>query len=255
MTNYLKDLAFSATHSNKRLASAYQVLGRPVVDRLVGFVLFLLGAKREDVAQLLKIPVGTFFSLLNRIGHTGLDAFQDQRSARPSLSRPVNREPIQLRKDNDSIHIDFGGGRSLRLPAQDSHRCRVVLLSLLESGLLSSSEVSQALGISGRQTRWLHQKLKEQGALSLLDQRQGQQKPYRITPEIQGEMIQQFVVNVITGKSASGSQLALELKQRCELQLAPRTIRLYLSKLGLPEIKTSLPALLQEVKKTPESAD
>ncbi|MFQ5738735.1 MAG: hypothetical protein ACE5JX_06945 [Acidobacteriota bacterium] len=255
MTNDLNDLTFSETHSKKRLAKACQILGRSVVLRIIGFALFLQGAKREDIAQRLKIPVGTFLSLLTRIHRTGFDAFQDQRSARVSSPPPVHgKQKTSLRKEYDWICVDFGDERSIRMPVKDSHQCRVVLLNLLESGLLSSSQVSQALGISARQTRWLHKKFKEQGALSIVDQRRGQRKEYRFTPEVKAEMIQQFVLNVLTGKSASGQQLALELRRRCELELAPRTIRLHLGKLGLPEIKGSLPALIEEVKKTPESA-
>lgn len=254
MTNYLNDLTFSTTHSHKRLAKAYQIFGRSILDRIIGFVLFLLGAKRQDIAKLLNIPVGTFFSLLTRINRTGLEAFQDQRSAQAASPPAVHKQPTLVRQDNHSIWVDFGDGRSIRIPVEDSHQCRVVLLNLLESGLLSSRQVSQALGISDRQTRGLRKKFKEQGAASILDQRQGQHKDYRVNSQVKGEIIQQFVVNVITGKSASGGQLALELRQRCELELAPRTIRLHLGKLGLPEIKNSLPSLLEQVKKTLDSA-
>ncbi len=64
MSNYPINLNFSKTHSNKRLEKAYEGFGVNVIKRIIGFSLFLLGAKREDIAQYLQIPMGTFLSFL-----------------------------------------------------------------------------------------------------------------------------------------------------------------------------------------------
>lgn len=248
MTDFQEALTFSETHSQKRLAKAYEVFGRPVVVRLVGFVLYLLGAKREGIAELLDMPIGTLFSLLTRLHHVGLDGFQDRRAGRVIVP-PEAASPAQLEIQTDELSIELGEKRRLILPREDVLHCRVVLLTLLENGVLSSPQVSEALGISARHLRLLRRKLRQEGAPSLLDQRQGQQKDYRVDAETKGEIIQQFVVDVIAGKDPSGEQLAEELKERCEKDLPSRTIRLHLNKLGLPALKDSLPALLAEAKK------
>jgi len=61
MSNCPIDLNFSKIHSNKRIEKAYESLGVKIVTRIIGFTLFLLGAKREDIAQYLQMPMGTFF--------------------------------------------------------------------------------------------------------------------------------------------------------------------------------------------------
>jgi len=249
MTNFQDALSFSETHSKKRLAKAYEVFGRPVVRRLIAFVLFLLGAKREDIAHLLDMPVGTLFSVLTRVHHVGIDGFQDRRAGRTTSLPHGTESPALVTVDSEAVSIEWSEGRRLRLPREDSHQCRVVLLSLLENRLVSSSQVSEALGISDRHVRLLRLKLRQEGAFSLTEKRRGQQKEYRIDAETKGEIIQQFVIDVITGKSASGERLAGELKERCEVDVSARTIRLHLNKLGLSGIKESLPALLEEVKK------
>lgn len=249
MTNFQDELSFSETHSTKRLAKADELFGRSVVQRLLAFVFFLLGAKREDIALLLDMPVGTLFSLLTRIHQVGMEGFQDRRAGRTSSPPRKSESPASVKADSDFVSIEWNEGRRLQLPRQDSLQCRVVLLSLLENGLVSSSEVSQVLGISDRHVRLLRLKLRQEGALSFIDQRRGQQKEYRIDADTKGEIIQQFVIDVITGKTASGQRLAEELKERCEVDVSPRTIRLHLNKLGLRAIKESLPALLEEAKK------
>ncbi len=81
MSNCPFDLHFSKTHSNKRIEKAYESLGVKVVNRIIGFTLFLLGAKREDIAKYLQMPVGTFLSFLTRTDRYGLLAFEDRRKS------------------------------------------------------------------------------------------------------------------------------------------------------------------------------
>ena len=50
-------LSFSEVHSAKRVEAASKTLGETVVRRLVAFALFLMGAKREEIAQHLSMPL------------------------------------------------------------------------------------------------------------------------------------------------------------------------------------------------------
>jgi hypothetical protein len=85
---------------------------------------------------------------------------------------------------------------------------------------------------------------------ALLDQRQGQQQDYRLTPEVKAELIQQFAVDVIARGHTSGEAIAAELQQRCQITVPARTVRHHLARMGLPAIKHSLPRLLATVNKT-----
>jgi len=97
----------------------------------------------------------------------------------------------------------------------------------------------------------LAEKLQEEDILALIDKRQGQQKDYRFTPEIKAELIQQFILDIVSEGKTTGKQLSQRLQKRCQFILPERSIRYYVKKLGLKTIKRSLPELLTEVKKTP----
>ena len=197
MANCLNELSFSETHSRKRFAKAYRVFGRAVVHRIVGFALFLLGAKREDIAQALSLPLGTFFSFLNRASRSGIAALVDQRT-RPTPQPPI-RKPglnVTLRVEDDAIHVVFNDDSTVALPKADLLQCKIVLLCLVNAKLLSPQHVSQALGLSERRIRSLKSNFLAQGSPALFDQRRGQQKDYRVTPEVKAEIVQQFVASV-----------------------------------------------------------
>jgi hypothetical protein len=84
---------------------------------------------------------------------------------------------------------------------------------------------------------------------ALIDKRKGQQQEYRFSPEVKAELIQQFVLDIVSSGKSSGKLLADHLQKRCELILSERSIRDHISKLGLSRIKKSLPDLLSALKK------
>jgi len=246
--NFQETLTFPEGLSRERVERATEVFGRPVVLRLVGFALFLLGGQREEIAKLLGMPVGTFFSFLTRLHRIGLDGFRDRRAGR-TLAAAEPPKPTRVEIQGGELAVELPAKKRLRLPRSDPLQCRVVLLNLLESGVLSAAQAAQALGLSDRHLRLLRQKMRQGGALALVDQRRGQQGDYRVDAQTKGELILQFVVAVITGKPATGEQLAKELKEHHQKDLPARTVRLHLSKLGLPDLKETLPTLLADVKR------
>ena len=152
MMNCQEALAFSETHSQKRIARASEVFGRPVVLRLIGFVLFLLGAKREEIAERLDMPLGTFLSLLTRLHRVGLDGFRDRRAGR-ALSAPEVPRLGLVTGEEDALAVVVPANKRLLLPREDSLQCRVVLLNLLENGMVSATAVASTLGLSDRHLR------------------------------------------------------------------------------------------------------
>ena len=251
MLNCLKDLSFSETHAQKRFAAASRIFGEKVVRRIVGFALFLLGAKREEIANSLDMPMGTFLAFLNRASHTGLDAFVDRRR-RPKPATPaMTASPltVALRTGEDTIDVMLNQHTTLPLPKTDALGCKVVLLSLLNAKLLTPPQVCDALDLSDRHVRSLKAQLASEGSMALLDQRRGQEQDYRITSEIKAEIVQQFVANSVAGHPTSSDQIAQDLQERCGVQVSPRTLRHHVSKLGLQAIRESLVELVTAAKK------
>jgi hypothetical protein len=246
------ELNFSKIHSNNRIEKAYESLGVKIVTRIIGFTLFLLGAKREDIAQYLHMPMGTFLSFLTRTDQYGLLAFEDRRKSTyqkaVKIEAPVK---VSLAVTEQNVIIQLGGNnQAIIIPRKNLLQCKVILLTFVNNGLLTVKEVSEVLGFSARHTRDLNVKMHEGDVYWLIDKRKGQIQDYRFTPEIKAELIQQVAANAITGKPTSSRAVSQQIKERCNLVLPDRSVRLHMNKLGLPKISNSLPALVEDLKKT-----
>lgn len=251
MSNCPIELYFSKTHSNKRIEKAHQSFGDKVVTRIIGFTLFLLGAKREDIAQYLQLPLGTFLSFLTRTDQYGLLAFQDRRS---SVSEHVVKTEVPVRislaATEKNIMIKLGGdNQAIMIPRENQLQCKVILLTFVNNGLLTTEQVSDILRLSERRIRDLNVTMHGGDVYELIDKRKGQTQDYRFTPEIKAELIQQVAANAITGEPNSSRALSQQIKERCNLVLHDRSVRLHMNKLGLPKISISLPALVEDLKK------
>lgn len=253
MLNCLDELKFSQTHSDNRIEKAYTLFGENFVNKIIGFVFFLLGANRKQIAKHINIPLGTFLSFLTRIDKIGLLAFGDRRSlgsfqVKQSKSQKFN---VMLKEDENNFKIFLNDDDSpLSLPKTNSLQCKIILLTFLDNGLLSLKEVSHALNFSTVHTRQLCAKLHNQDAYSLIDKRKGQLMDYTYTPEIKAEVIKQFAVNVVTGGSISSKNISKQLNDKHSLRLSDRSVRFHMNKLGLLKIAKSLSVEIENLKKT-----
>jgi len=251
MSNCPINLSFSKTHSDKRIVKAHETFGIDIINRIVGFTLFLFGAKREDIAQYLQMPIGTFLSFLTRIDHYGLSAFEDRRKS-PSIKVVKTEVPLKISLDatDQNVIIQFSGHNdSIHIPRNNPLQGKVVLLTFVNNGLLSAKQVAEVLGFSVRHTRQLNTKMHEGDVDALIDKRKGQTQDYRFTAEIKGELIQQVAANTVTGKSTSSRIISEQINERCNLNLPDRSVRLHMQKLGLPKISKSLLTLVETLKK------
>jgi hypothetical protein len=244
--------SFSQDLSRNRIAQAKSILGEKVVDRILCYALFLLGANRTEISDQLAIPPGTVRSLFRRVNNRGITAFCDQRGKIQSPTNIVHPKPFvpELRINDTELGINLkSNDLVLVIPEANKNQKKVVLLTLLNSKILKRSDVAQALDLSEDRTGKLAKKLVAHDVNGVIDQRRGQQQDFRYTPRIKAEMIQQFVIDIVTERKTSGRRLAQNLDERCQLKLSPRSILHHFSKLGLSQIKSSLPVLLEETKK------
>lgn len=249
---------FSRERSMQRLDRANRVIGRKVVSKLVAFALYLLGAKVEPLAAFSGIGVNTLKALFKRGLVDGLPAFEDRRHGSSSFlprAVPAGSTKAKLIIETEKMVVRLNDNMQIEAQHQNPLQCRTILLTLLESRLLTLEEVAIGLDLSTERVRKLRTKLLGGDVAALMDQRRGRQQDLLVTPEVKAEMIQQFVLNLQTGSSTSSRQLTEDLAERCEISVAERTIRLHMAGLGLRQIRESLPALLGALKKTPELTD
>ena len=244
---------FSHKLSVQRVSQAESVLGEKIVHKILAYALFLLGASRSAISSFLCMPPGSIRSLVLSINNRGLAGLEDQRTKTSSFKPilvDVQALPI-LNAEDAWIKVDFKTSNLvLQIPESNQVQKRVVLLSLLNSGILNRSEVAAVLNLSVDRTKKLARKLEREDIKGILDQRQGQKHDYRFTPEIKAELIQQFIIEAVAKRPTGGEQLAQKLQDRCQLTLSARSILAHISKLGLPNIKDSLTEKLTALKKS-----
>ncbi len=248
-----QNLIFSPRLSKSRMDQAQQTLGSVVVQRILCFALYLLGLNRKAIGKSLDIPPETAKSIIKAVNRDGPAALEDRRHRFSTFLPKALPEPspITLREEEDHIVVDFGvSGRHLKLSRQDPLQLKTVLLSMVNNGFFSKREVARAMKLTPFHTGTLARRFNEEGALSLVDRRQGQKQEYRVTAPVKAELVQQFAVDIITSGQTSGNKISTELKERCNIAVPARTVRYHLAQMGLMEIKQSLPQLLAEVKKT-----
>ena len=235
---------------HQRLSQAEKILGKKVIRRILCFALYLLGFQRNSIAHALDIPTGTVKSVIRAVLHDGLPAMEDRRRSSSSFLPSQKKEVhINVERREHAIHVEFDAAGNLEIPCKNHLQTRVVLLSMLNNNLLSTREVAEILDFSTVHTLNLAHRLHTDDVAALIDRREGQRKEYRFTPEVKAELIQQFVLDTITGGRVSGKLLAEHLNERCQLSLSERSVRDQLAKLGLSEIKRSLTDLLKGAKK------
>lgn len=253
-----REIEFSPEKSRERIARALRVFPPKVLNKILAFSLYVLGAKRRDVAALAGMPDESVKTAVRVLFRDGLPAFRDRRrSAAPRFAEacapPVR---ISARREDEWIVVDFGiEGKRLRIPLAHKIETRTVLLSLLNAGLLSTGEVAATLELSCAHCRDLAGALSRRDVVeSLVDKRQGQKKDYRVGPEKKAEIIRQFAARAVTGHSTSSEVLADLVNEGTEVPLSARTVRWHMNKLGLVGIKKTLPELVSTLKKTRDAA-
>lgn len=249
---------FSPAKAEKRIRKANALLGKNVVRWIIGFALFLLGAKRKAVSDLLGTPYETLNSFIRRIWKDGTKAFEDRRTS--CATPPTPPTPTEhavcaptaiIQEDEIVVHFPHESSVHIRIPYTNTNKvvAKAFLLTLLENQILDSQTVADILGYARNHALYLKREMFAGSKEVLLDGRQGQKQDYVFKPEIKAELILQWSANAIAGKSTASEVLAIDLMERCGLDLSPRSIRYHIQKLGLKNIDVTLPEIIRRLKK------
>jgi hypothetical protein len=171
-----QNLKFDAKLSLQRINTATHIFGVAVIRRILCFSLYLLGITRSSIAKVVEMPTNSVKTIIKNINHNGIPAFEDRRFSNSTfLPRVQEVLPLEvnLTFEEKWINIDLGKeSKKLRLPASNTLQFRTLLLTMLNSGLLSTSQTAEYLELSTVQTRDLAKKMQEKDVGSLLDQKQ-----------------------------------------------------------------------------------
>ncbi len=245
-------LSFSNHYAKRRIALANKVLGKKTVKNLIALALYILGASRKAIAELLDIPYDTFKSFTQRVEQDGITTLFDRRlKYLPVPEVKINPcKKIQARFQDGCLVIDLGAEYTpIKVPSKNVIQVRTILLTMVDNKILDKKTVAELLDYAPIYIQRLSRKLKAYDINVLLDDRQGQIHDYVFTPETKAEVIQQFSANAAVKKKTSSKELAKDINARCGLDLSPRTIRFHIEKLGLSKIRQTLPEIIKSFKK------
>jgi len=250
-------IVFSPSHSNKRIKKVLLVLPELVLKKMLFFSLYLLGARTSVIASLVGMPEESGKTVIKRISKGGLPALGDRRQSTKAheyqLPTPViQSKQLSVITDGDSCLITFfDTEQQVKILRKHKVHLRSVILTLLQAGLISAQTASSTLGITAAHCLDLSEKLlNEDVAKVLLDKRKGQTSDLLVDHQVKAELVQQFAARSIAGYSVSGKALAEAVNDSLHTVISDRAIRWHMKKLGLIEIKKSLPNLVKSLKKT-----
>ena len=252
-----QDIVFSQKQSQKRIEKALRVFPSQVLKKILFFALYLLGARLNVIASLVKIPEESGKTTINRVMRDGIPAFRDRRQSAKTyeLQLPTPQEhQASVLIEGDCCTITFGNmNHQLKIPQSHQVHLRSVLLSLLQANLLSVHTVSSALDLTAAHCRELSAKLVNDGVTEvLIDKRKGQKQDFRVDLSVKAELIQHFAARAVTGYSTSSQALTKLINDTQKTTISSRTIRWHMNKLGLMKIKKTLPRLVETLKKNPD---
>jgi len=254
-----QNMVFSPKHSQNRIEKALQVLPELVVKKILFFALYLLGARMNAIALLVDMSEESGKTTISRMLRDGIPALRDRRySAKacgPLLPPSPPQEPQVSVTTEDGFCVITFANSNQQLKILQSHRVHLksVMLSLLQADLISIHTASTSLGITVAHCRDLSQKLLHEGVTEVLvDKRKGQKHDLRVNPQVKAELVQQFAARSIAGYSVSSQELTEIINDKQKTTVSPRTIRWHMNKLGLMDIKKTLPELVESLKKTAE---
>ena len=250
---YCQSLEFSPEVSKQRFEQARRIFGASVLRRILCFALYLLGAKRSKIASVLEMPLESVKTTLRVLNRDGLGALEDRRQSQSTFLPQANNTQalkVAICKDENHFVITFlPTGADVKVAHGNVVQAKTLFLSLLNSGLISSKDVSEVLGLTSSHIRELAKKLDQEDVLGLINKQRGQIKNYRMTPEAEVLLIQQFAAHAVTGKPTSSLVLAQELNKEADINVSARTVRVHTNKLRLLTIAKSLPQLVDTIKK------
>ncbi len=250
-----QNIVFSNKQSQKRIEKALQVFPSQVLKKLLFFAIYLLGARINTISSIVGIPQESGKTTISRVMKDGLPALRDRRQSAETYMSLIPASPQEHQTsvliEEGYCTITFGNSNhQLKISQNNRVHLRAVLLSLLQADLLSIETVSSTLGITVAHCRELSTKLANDDIPEVLvDKRKGQKQNFHVDLQVKTELIQHFAARAVTGHSVSSQVLTEIINDSQKTNISPRTIRWHMNKMGLMDIKKTLPKLVETLKK------
>lgn len=251
---HCQNLSFDQILSARRLKKVQSIFPIKILLNIICLSLYLLGMKRSMIASTLGLSPNTVRTKIRLFLRDGIPAIFDRRKTnvvsqvqeKPGAS-PKRKAVIEQTTEEIVFRIrDI----CIAIPKHNYLQARVVLMTFVQNKVITKAEAAKSLNLSSVHIGYLCNELKNKDIHSFLDKRKGQKQDYIFTPEVKAQLIQIFTINSLTGKKTSGKAIGEKLEAMYETKFSERSVRFHMSKLGLRQIKNTLPVQYELEKKT-----
>ena len=238
----------SILKGQKRLDKAIDRLGEDVVKRILGFSLYTLGYSYEWINKHIGMPEAGMKLIVGEIYDNGVERFIDKRKkdsysinikASPTKSIPSKVTLIE-NSNNEFFEFTSTGPISLNIRKDDHLSKKIISLLFLESNLLNQKEVSEILGCQRQAVHRNQMNLKSMGVKGLYDNRLGQKKDYKYSPDHKSKIIHEFFLAILENKLPSKINITKRLNEKSPDLYSQRSVADHLKKMGLTDNKEQM---------------
>ena len=143
-------LTFSQDLAQQRISKAVTLFGSRLVNKILGYALFLLGMHKPAISLFLDFKEGSLRTTIHTLHTQGLAAFEDGRVKTSTFkSSPPLKITPSLHVDDSCVNVDLGiSNMIIKIPITNHNQIKVILLTLYTNGILPCSDTAQALDLS-----------------------------------------------------------------------------------------------------------
>jgi transposase len=228
----------SLVFGEKRLERAALSLGPDVLQRLIIFVLYILGFNRDLIARLFGYQVSGVKTLVDRVFDNGLEGLYDHRRTGGAAEK---KDIVTVTDAEDHKQVNISGA-VISVPKHDLLARKIIGVMLAESELLSNNEGAAILDYTPQAFGRLRERYRLKGSAGLIDQRKGQQGDFKVTPDVKAALVYAICQKARDGITFTSKDLCEAInRQFPDSKISERTIRHHLTRLGLlPQLRREL---------------
>ncbi len=227
----------SAVNGRKRLETAETVLGPDVLTRLLICSLYLLGFKREALAEMFGYQLAGVKSIIDRVGSYGLDGLLDRRRS----SKEAEEVKPETRIKEGTLTLFAPEPIELTVKPDDLLARKVTASALVDSGIITVAQGASLLGYTPQAFSRLLRRYREEGSINLIDKRRGQQHDYKVDLEVKSEILYHFLKLACRNEPVSSKEIHQAVSEAFpEKEISERTIRHHLTLLGFSAVQKRL---------------
>jgi len=255
----LKNLQ-SLHKGQNRINHAVKSLGEDVVNRILGYSLYLFGFPYDFISSKTDISEAGLKTLAQQINKNGTERFQDKRRKKECLylkekEKTLNDAAIVMYNEQEKDYSEFEikGNFSIKIQKDDILGKKLLTLLFMNAGILMQKDVARIMNCQPLAVRDNFRKFQTSGSKGLLDRRCGQTKDYKFDEKVIVEILKKFISSAFDMETPTKTNITKHLNETFLQRFSERATALHLKKMGLTDNKKDL--ITEIVMRTNERID